>query len=520
MQRVTEQIVTGLVILCLLLLSPLVCSIIFPVQAHQIYNNLMQALGDIGRAVAIGGIILFFTGLVLFVAHFIIEHKKNYRVIRPSAIRGHQAQAIIHNGVVVHLTTNNAQMDPAQSLAWIRQALQISSQAATLARKDYYIGESSPVPQLPAPEPTEAIADVVSYRTISGQVPDELSLLGIHPHNGDLEIISPEQLKTAWFVGGSNTGKTNTVYGKVGDAVRWGAKIIICDNHAHKKDSLANKLKDFHGRLLIPIAQTDEDIKRAIILFLSQFHQRRDSGASCAEKWLIVSDEVNATGAHVVRLTDEEEAWLIGCYGIKVEEHRVKLMVLFKILAETCGYESRGFEMFGFFISQKVAGLAWLRNAMMTVFVHGLLMESEALLAANNNRKLAQLVMKFKKGRTLVYGYEVDEMILQQPLYEPDPSLVVESTVSEPVSSATSDGDTPDQPGKQPDTTNAVELSQAQKMKLLKVLEMDAQRAGQNDIIRAVWGQEPNTRAGNAAAEELRLIRSFIAQEQRNKLGL
>jgi len=79
-----------------------------------------------------------------------------------------------------------------------------------------------------------------------------------------------------------------------------------------------------------------------------------------------------------------------------------------------------------------VAGLSWLRNAMMTVFVHGLLMDSEALLAANNDRKLADLVKSFKKGRTLVYGYEFEQpLILQQPKYN-----IVEGSVStEPLQS-------------------------------------------------------------------------------------
>jgi hypothetical protein len=242
--------------------------------------------------------------------------------------------------------------------------------------------------------------------------------LGIYPTNGQLEIVSPDNYKTAWFVGGSNMGKTNTVYGKVADAVRWGAKLIICDNHAHKADSLANKLGAFHHRLLFPIAQTDIAIKDAIIAFLKEFKARRDDGASCDEKWLIVTDEVNATSEHVVVISDMEKMMLMVDYGIKVKDNFVKLKVFFQALAQTCGYESRGFEMFGYFISQKVAGLSWLRNAMMTVFVHGLLMDSEALLAANNDRKLADLVKSFKKGRTLVYGYEFEQpLILQQPKY-------------------------------------------------------------------------------------------------------
>jgi hypothetical protein len=285
-------------------------------------------------------------------------------------------------------------------------------------------------PQIEGPK--EVIPKVVTYGSIADQVPSDRSLLGIYPETGSLEIVEPERYKTAWFVGSSNTGKTNTVYGKVSDMVRWGAKIIICDNHAYKEDSLANKLKDFHSRLLVPIAQTDEDIKNTILFFLREFKRRRDQGKPCTEKWLLVADEVNATANHVVRISKEEAAALLEEFGMRIEGEFVKLQVFFKLLAETCGYEARGFEMFGYFISQKVAGLHWLRNAMMTVFVHGLLMDSEAVLAANNNRKLAELVKSFKQGRTLVYGLDFDPVILQQPKYEI--GQVVESTVETPSS--------------------------------------------------------------------------------------
>lgn len=290
-------------------------------------------------------------------------------------------------------------------------------------------------PQIEGPK--EVIPKVIPYNSIADQIPPDRSLLGIYPETGNLEIVEPNRYKTTLFLGGSNTGKTNTVYGKVSDMVNWGAKIIIADNHAFKKDSLANKLKDFHGRLLISIAQTDEDIKNAIIFFLREFKRRRDQGKPCTEKWLFVGDEVNATANHMVRISKEEAASLLEEFGIKIEGEFVKLQVFFKLLAETCGYEARGFEMFGYFIAQKVAGLSWLRNAMMTVFVHGLLMDSEALLAANNNRKHAELVKSFKVGRTLVYGLDFDPVVLQQPKYEI--VQVVDSTVEIPSSDDTTE---------------------------------------------------------------------------------
>jgi hypothetical protein len=505
------------------------------------WGDLHDGLGQMLHAIGMGIVIIFSTGLfcALLVggayAYVKIKHLNKVQTIGPTKFGAQQAVVVygVHGPQVEHLSNNQMPFDMGQVMQIIEKTMRANTAAVAMMQKAtayadrVAIQEEKPDTKQIA-SPSDAIPAVVTYSEVSEQVPTELSLLGIHPTSGALEIVSPTQLKTAWFVGGSNMGKTNTVYGKVADMMRWHAQMIICDNHADKPDSLANKLRDFHHRLLIPIAQADEDIKRAIIKFLKEFHQRRDHGRSIAEMWLIVCDEVNATGNHVVKLTEQEEQWLYDAYGIKVEDHRVKLMVFFKILAETCGYEARGFGMFGFFISQKVAGLAWLRNAMMTVFVHGLLMYSEALLAANQNRARAEEIMKFKKGRTLIYGYELDEMVLQQPLYEPN---TVESTVSEVVSTGISelspvpsDGDayeyTVDQPGKQSDTETIPTLSQAQKMKLLQVLEMDSQQKGQNHIIRTIWGVEPNTRAGSDAAEELRLIRAYIAGEQRRKLGL
>lgn len=400
-----------------------------PKEFWHTMGELHDGLANLFAAIGIGVEIVFFTGLLLVGAYALIRLRNMWtvQVIGPTRHGPQQAVMVRERGMtrVEHLANTQIPLDANQLMAALQKSMLANYQSVNTIVKqqrvidqygDYDEDEDGAPSALPPPE---GIPEVVPYSAIRDQVPGELSLLGIHPHNGELEIISPDKLKTAWFVGGSNTGKTNTVYGKVGDVVEWGAKILINDSHAHKDDSLTKKLRDFHHRLLMTPAQKDEDIKRATIRFLQEFMARRDEGSSCDELWLIVTDEVNATGEHMVAVTPEEETWLKANFGLKIKEGRIKLMVLFKILAETCGYESRGFGMFGFFISQKAAGLSWLRNAMMTVFVHGLLMDSEALLAANNDRALAKLVRGFKKGRTLVYGYEIEQpLILQQPLYE------------------------------------------------------------------------------------------------------
>ncbi len=114
--------------------------------------------------------------------------------------------------------------------------------------------------------------------------------------------------------------------------------------------------------------------------------------------------------------------------------------VLFKPLREIvaiCGEESRGFGMYGWFLSQKCAGLKWLRDSAITVIAHRLTRFEEALLACNDDRQAAKKLLAFKVGRSYIYGVDFDEPIeLQQPLYEVP---VVESTVT-PITDISSSG--------------------------------------------------------------------------------
>jgi hypothetical protein len=168
----------------------------------------------------------------------------------------------------------------------------------------------------------------------------------------------------------------------------------------------------------VPVASTREQIKQAVIKYMREFMARREGGIAWTQKWLIVIDEVNALAKMPISVSEDEKRILFKEFGVKIKDDVVPMEALLKALVELCGYEGRGFGMFGYFISQKAAHLAWLRNAVTTVFVHRLVMDSEAILAANNDREMAEQVKSFKRGRTLVYGVEFeDPMILQQPLY-------------------------------------------------------------------------------------------------------
>jgi hypothetical protein len=256
-------------------------------------------------------------------------------------------------------------------------------------------GKESPLIQ-------DVIPGIVRYDDIRHQITEGLSLLGIHPENGNLELIEPRLYKIALFLGATDTGKTNTVYGKTEDMVtRFGANLLVADPHAHKKDSLTRKLaplyyalyRDQHGRV-VPPAVTAKQIAHVLQTFLDEF-QARLGGADTSVPVLLVADEIPNMLRNEV------------------------LAPLIRTLVQTCGDEIRGFNMLFFGISQRAAGVKFLRDAAQTIIVHGMLQESEAMLAVNNDKPLAKLVQQHArhKGRTVAYGYEFDAMVLQQALH-------------------------------------------------------------------------------------------------------
>lgn len=259
----------------------------------------------------------------------------------------------------------------------------------------------------------EAIAAVIHYEDIKHRIPADKSLLGVHPATGELELTAWEKLKCVWLVGSSSTGKSNTIYGKALEAVEKGAKLLVVDQHAQKEDSLARKLAPLSHAFLCPIAVSDNDVLSVLKFFKTEF-DRRVSGAPCEQKIVLICDEMN-------RMNRNE-----------------KLRDDLKEIVAICGEESRGFGMYGWFLSQKCAGLKWLRDSAITVIAHRLTRFEEALLACNDDRKAAKRLLEFVVGRSYIYGVDFDEPVeLQQVLYP-----VVESTlvVTSPLEEEDEDG--------------------------------------------------------------------------------
>lgn len=248
------------------------------------------------------------------------------------------------------------------------------------------------------PAPVGALPTSVRYEDVQDRIPAGHSLLGVSATS--VETCEFGHLMTMWICGGSSTGKSNTVGIKIEEAVTNGRNLgILCiDYHARKSDSLYNKIRVYEDRFLMPVASTEEQALQVLQFFYTEFKRRRDIGDESAimADMLLVVDEVPA----VLESEDEE------------------VVQLLKKIARICGRESRGFGMFGWFISQNAVGLAWLRNVVLTVIAHKMNMLNEAELACNQHKDIARDMENWPRGRVIVYGLSFTGVrVLQMPLF-------------------------------------------------------------------------------------------------------
>jgi hypothetical protein len=263
----------------------------------------------------------------------------------------------------------------------------------------------------PAPDalpPEQPIPEFVRYEDIQGRIPPGHTLLGIGA-GGKLETRPFSVLDTMWVCGGSKVGKTNTLSIKVEEGHQVGRKLMVCDPHKTKSDSLYHAIKSYEQDFLLPVAHTREEIQQAILIF-KQEAERRIAGGHYSEGWTLIVDEVGA---------------LTGAFGLRTEE-QTDMYHLLAPVARMCGEQLRGYDMSGWFISQSPIGLSWL-NACMTIIVHKLLKENQQKLATNNNSAIMAGMANWPRGRVFVYGLDLQgEYLLQQPLFTPARQPVME----------------------------------------------------------------------------------------------
>lgn len=249
----------------------------------------------------------------------------------------------------------------------------------------------------------KALPAYVRYEDVKPQIPQGHALVGISERG--VETKEKKKINALiWFVGGSGTGKTNSVTLRVEEDEQANYRFLVIDPHIFKEDSLYNAIKGYESRFLLPVASEPEDILRVLNFFLDEFEQRK-AGATWSFPIRVIVDEVGSLVSDI----DKDD---------RIE---VEIVRKLKEVARVCGQESRGFEMGGMFISQDAAGLAWLRKRALMVVAHQMMMWSERLLVCNQNTEVARDMDTWPIGRTLIYGIGFDEgqRVFQQPVHSP-----------------------------------------------------------------------------------------------------
>jgi hypothetical protein len=252
-----------------------------------------------------------------------------------------------------------------------------------------------------------AIPTLVRYEDIRGQILPGQALVGVSARG--VETKDGSVRACLWIVGGSGSGKSNTLALRVNDLAALRHQFLGIDPHAFKEDSMTNSVRGYASRFLLPIAQRLEDINDVLDTFLGEFSRRRDEGAPRDQPITILIDEVGSMVSDIDKNDELEQA-----VARKLKE-----------TARICGQEARGFNMGGIFISQDAAGLAWLRKRALMILAHQVTMWSERLLVCNNDAKIARAMDTWPKGRTLAYGiaFEQGAMVVQQPLFTARPMI-------------------------------------------------------------------------------------------------
>lgn len=275
-----------------------------------------------------------------------------------------------------------------------------------------------------APQPQEVESELieedpipayVEYSAIRDQIPRGHTLLGVGPA-GRLETRPFSVLDTMLILGGSKTGKTNTITIKTEEGHQAGRRLLICDPHLYKQDSLYNAVRTYERDFILPVASTQSQIIAAVAAFNEEAY-RRISGGSYIDGWTIIIDEINGLcGSPSLRDADQTEMY--------------KLLAP---LARLAGQRLRGFDMSAWFIAQSPIGLPWLMDAAMTIIVHKLLKENQQKIATNSNREIMRSMSDWPRGRVFVYGLDIiGEWTLQQPLYSTSHSANIDTTVFTP----------------------------------------------------------------------------------------
>lgn len=124
---------------------------------------------------------------------------------------------------------------------------------------------------------------------VVGQLEMIMGYAAIELKKGILQLIAGPWPGTHAVAGKGRSGKTRRVIGEVTQALIAGARVIVCDPHYTKPDSLANSLAPLEKYLII--ARGEAQIVAAARDFMREMEARVDDKNHLCSPWLIIFDE-------------------------------------------------------------------------------------------------------------------------------------------------------------------------------------------------------------------------------------
>lgn len=370
----------------------------------------------------------------------------------------------------------------------------------------------------PIPTGRQLIEDGTVERIVSrGEI-----ILGFL-EDGTMKTLSYDMLYSTDLGGIGGSGKTTTAYWLCVQEILAGTKLIVVDPHLHVRrrgiaQGLGQLLSPFKtSYLFAPCADDPEHIMKRARWMRDENKRRQGPGVNLDREpqVMMVIDEFNSI------IAIEEIKQELGDIIATVQREGRKLGLFFLLVGHRW--------------SQQDIGNIKIRTNAATVMAHYYNDADQADKLLGGSGRLCQ---QLKAGSYWLRGLMTGDLckVRTPMMYEADSTLILDLLghltpypTGPTIDAASGDtyrhtdelgdtsGDTYRQPVEPMEVTTSVTLTQAQRVKMMMVVEMDIRQASQNEIIAAVWNVNPKDRAGQEAARELRLIRAYMAEQRLSK---
>jgi hypothetical protein len=247
------------------------------------------------------------------------------------------------------------------------------------------------------PDPAEGIpgmpakGQVFHYRDYMKLLHRGELIAGIRA-DGTAQVATWDDFKILLILGSSSSGKTTTIVEKCVCGARCGGRLVICDPHAMKPDSLTRRITSLQGALMpgTTMAVEHKDIMANVRAVHNELERRR-RGADMRVPIFLIIEELN-------RLMRDK--------AIAAE---------LRTFIEEMGQEARGYNIFVILCAQRATGLADIRNSVIAFICHKVNpMESSKIIPARYAKMTAELGV----GQTFVIDGDGTVLALQQVLIE------------------------------------------------------------------------------------------------------